>query len=356
MKNSKVLMVSDLHFTDKPKDEYRFSVFPWIKEEARKRNIKSLFILGDITDEKDNHSNRLINRIIDNYADLVENDFSIFTLMGNHDYIDEKVPALRHLNHFMNCAFIHTPRAYKLADKNLLFLPHSKHPLKDWVNLKNITIPPQEADYIFMHQSVSGSLSSSGQEMEGIPAVYFKIQGFNGHVYSGDIHVPQTLGRHITYVGSPYHVHFGDNFTPRGMILDLKTGVTEDIYLTGVPKKVTVVINTPEELESLDLISGDQVKVRVQIKKHDLADWKDYRDKVKTICQKLRLDLHGVELLLVEDEKEEADGKEIFTKEMPDSIEPQVQVDPKQTLKRFSSAEGVDGYIHKVGEGLLNED
>lgn len=46
------IMISDLHLTDSPRDEYRWGLFPWLREQIKVYKIEHLLILGDITDRK----------------------------------------------------------------------------------------------------------------------------------------------------------------------------------------------------------------------------------------------------------------------------------------------------------------
>ena len=82
-----ILLTSDLHFTDKPEDSYRFDLFDAMRDWCEEYPIKHIIILGDLTNEKDNHSSKLVNKIVNGIFSLTCY-CPVDILMGNHDYID----------------------------------------------------------------------------------------------------------------------------------------------------------------------------------------------------------------------------------------------------------------------------
>ncbi|HWY34909.1 MAG TPA: hypothetical protein VNX68_09695, partial [Nitrosopumilaceae archaeon] len=67
-----ILITSDLHLTDKDRDEYRWGLFPWLKQQIISYKPTTLLFLGDTTDAKDRHSAKLTNRIVDCFTDLAK--------------------------------------------------------------------------------------------------------------------------------------------------------------------------------------------------------------------------------------------------------------------------------------------
>lgn len=286
----KLIITTDLHFTDEPRDEYRFDLFPWLKDQVKKKKVDYLLILGDITDAKDCHSSILVNKIITGLVSIAKH-VPIIVLKGNHDYIDADNPFFKFLSKLENVYFINKSEAIGVEDKSLLFLPHTRTPKQDWgdINFK-------QYDYIFMHETINGSLASNGMKMEGFKLSFFK--GFEGKIYSGDIHVPQTMGKGLLeYVGCPYHVRFNDKFIPRVVYLNNKRQT--DLFFPCLSKH-TITIREPAEIIELYedgvLKKNDQVKVRLKLHKSEYPEWNLYRGEAKDICEDLGLDLCGVEL------------------------------------------------------------
>lgn len=329
------LVTSDLHFTDNPKDQYRFDLFPWLKEKAERYDCKYLFILGDLTDKKDKHSSRLTNKIIDCLTDLSKN-LKIFILCGNHDYVDPSLPFFKFLNKIPNVKFVFDiKRCMSINEETFMFLPHTRDPQEDWKDLDF-----SEADYIFMHQTFNGALASTKKRLDGFHQNY--LRDAKGEVVSGDIHVPQQLGK-VTYVGSPYHIHFGDEFEPR--VLMIKDKSISNLSFPCL-RKHTVVISSPEELsEKSNLEPQDQVKIRLHLNSENLVEWTNYRKEIIKICNEMNLDLYGIELL--------EDKKETQTKiKHSTSIKNWTKL---EVFNRFCEDESVDSYTIDIGREILDE-
>lgn len=268
------LVTSDLHLTDKDIDSYRWGLFPWLKEQLVTHQVEYMLILGDITDAKDKHSAQLTNRIVESITSLTDTPVKqVICLRGNHDYIDQQTPFFKFLSNIPKVRFVIAPwflkERLKTGMKELLFLPNSRNPLEDWGSeLKLFNVQ----DYIFMHQTVGGSLSENGTPLEGVSAALF--DHLDGMVISGDVHVPQLVaGGKVMYVGSPYHVHFGDSFIPRVLLVNDDDEFIDLHYPTV--RRHTLDIHTAADLERLNLPSADQVKIRITL--DDVLEW----DKVK---------------------------------------------------------------------------
>lgn len=254
------LITTDLHLTEAPDTEYRWGLFPWINQQIEDRGIESVRILGDLTDAKDNHSAGLTNRIADALRSLKIDDLAL--IAGNHDWLKRGHEFFRFLNHIPGVRFITSPTEDSSGDRTVMYLPYSKNPAEDWSAFKTWEM----IDFVFMHQTVTGAVASNGQEMEGeaVP----EIKG--PKVYSGDIHVPQTI-KGVTYIGSPYHVHFGDSFAPRVLLLDRK-GREHWLHYPS-PKRVMAKVTGLAGLKRMDLAAGDMVKVVVTLAPDERHEW-----------------------------------------------------------------------------------
>lgn len=343
-----IFITTDLHLTDRPEHEYRFEFLYHLYELGGGNRLepKLLFILGDLTDAKNNHSARLVNRIVTVIEKLAQR-FEVIILKGNHDYTDPSEPFFGFLNYLTNVRYIKEPSVVSSPSINLelmlLFLPHTFNPQKEWEELEFSSY-----DYIFMHQTVSGSVASTGQELEGLPSGYFKIQGFNGRVISGDVHVPQTIGN-VTYVGSPYHVHFGDNFTPRYLQLtseSLSVKFGEHFY-TKAPKRVSAVINKVSDLDAYNLVEGDHVKVKMRLPREELADWDKYKKQIVDECARRKVRTFGIELSVDQKSRKDYDVRSIKSRLS-------LQSDPFKVVEDFSRREYVGHYVSAVGRELLD--
>src|ERR1700693_3158967 len=233
-----ILITSDLHLSESPRDMYRPDFMAWFKEQAKKLKADHGLILGDLTEVKDHHGSWLVNEIVKHIYDLAQLS-RVTVLRGNHDYIDPDSPFFAFLNELENVTWINIPTRFKLDSWDCLFLPHTRDYKKDWpTSLLQIN-----HDWIFAHNTFEGADIGHGKRLSGIPQTIFREDAY---IISGDIHIPQELEK-VIYVGSPYRVTFGDTFKPR--IILIKNSGYASIYCPG-PYKQLVEIKTLDDLQN----------------------------------------------------------------------------------------------------------
>lgn len=328
----KFLVTSDLHLTDRPQDNYRFGLFKWLRDQAQKHNVKTIFLLGDITDRHDAHRAELVNRIVFELVALRNAGLDVHILKGNHDYVDPKNPFFDFIQ-YAGLNFYKEPEIVVKGGKTFLLLPHTRHPKNDW----NFDL--SDIEYIMMHHTFAGARASNGMPMDGLPPDFFDTKAT---IYSGDIHVPQQVGP-VIYCGSPYHVRFGDSYEPR-VILD-NNGKRHDLHYPA-PKKHTLEIRKPERLRVLPGLSrGDQVKVRLRLRRAEFYNWSELRRQCIEICDELGL-VHDGRIEVIELKRKTLQKEKVSTSN---------NVDPLEVFYRYCEKEGLDKTVKEVGEWLVKE-
>lgn len=283
-------MTSDLHLVADESCQYRWALFPWLKAEAKAEKAKSLIICGDLTDRKDNHGADLVNKVVSTLADMAEVFQDVTVLAGNHDWLLQGQEYFRFLDKVGNGRIRFITRPTEDPDVKgapTFYLPYSKNPAKDWEGLDF-----SHYDFVFMHQTMKGSRASNGEIMEGEALPDLSAAG---KVYSGDIHVPQVIGA-VEYIGSPYHVHFGDAFTPRVLLLE-RGGNPVDLFFKTI-SRVTVKVQSLRELERWPLRKGDQVKLRISLTEAERHDWARIRREAKALLREAQVVEAGIELIV----------------------------------------------------------
>lgn len=268
-----ILVTSDLHLTNRRQDSYRWEFLSWITDRAKQTGAM-LFILGDLTDRKDRHPAELVNRVIAIVRSLPSNRLVI--LKGNHDYIDPDCPFFGFLS---SC--ITKPTKLEIDRWLMQFIPHGYD-----------LDPDPEADLVFCHHTVAGARSATGHALEG-PSPSARKR--NRRIISGDVHAPQRIGD-VTYVGAPYPIDFGDDYSPRA----LKIALDDDIRITSIPvrtiRKHRLVINGVSGFEEADLREGDQVKVILDLPRSEFGSWEEYRRAIREIASERRVVLSSIML------------------------------------------------------------
>lgn len=326
-----ILVSTDLHLTDKVKDAYRFGIFDFLARQREKHNASLILILGDLTDQKDKHSSKLVNAIVDGLKKLTS--VQVIILMGNHDYYaDPTNPFFKFLSNMHNITFLTEPKMMY----DMLFLPHF-HDREMWDNFTWDKRPR----YAFIHQTVTGAISESGQRLDGFSLK--PLKRLKCPVYGGDVHKPHTI-EPVTYIGPPYHVRFGDNFDPRCVVLNEDTGETKDIHFK-CPRKWSLKIRDPEELlNDKRLKPGDQVKVELELTREEVVEWAVLKKRLVDMLKDLELESFGIELKVdksTKRKKEKQDGQAVKHRA------------PSEVLGSFCNYEKLPKAIRKAGLKLL---
>lgn len=249
-----ILLISDLHFDDSLESEYKWGIFNEIKSIYKETQFDGLFILGDITDKKDRHSGRLVNRLVTELSNL---SIPIYILRGNHDGLDPNYPYFDFLNHYQNMKFIKEVTIFENLSRPLAFYPHNT--ADQYVKISG--------SISFFHQTFSGTIYENGQQAQGD---HFVDPEFGSLCFSGDIHKPQQVGD-VIYIGSPYHTRHGDSFDPRVILLDLDSLSYKSIPV-DLAKKITLSITSIEEFEEkIGQYSEDMVRIQINGIDNDLT-------------------------------------------------------------------------------------
>lgn len=282
------LLTADLHLVADPSCEYRWRIFEWLAQTIKEEKVRSLCLLGDLTDKKDYHPSELVNRIVFE-LNRIPDECDIFMIPGNHEWMKEGHEFFKFLRLKKNVRYFTEPSEDGVVDGvRALFLPFTKTPAKDWAKLD----PSEFMDYVFMHQTIAGAISSNGMEMEGEDLPDLKSWP---KIYSGDIHVPQKIGP-VEYVGSPYHVHFGDNFIPRTVLIE-KGGRAIDLHMKS-PRRVSIKASGIDDLTSqlLFLKPGDHVKVTIELTRAEKHEWTRIRREASDLLTAAAVHTHGLAL------------------------------------------------------------
>jgi hypothetical protein len=326
------LITSDLSLTDNPRDEYRWEFLEkTLPTFLRVEGARMLYVLGDLTEEKDNHGSWLVNRLCDAFYKLAQlADVAI--LRGNHDYQGSGFPFFSFLDMLESITFISEP----MSIPGTLFLPHTTNYIRDWEPWKDTL---RNYPLVFAHNTFQGAFAN-GVAIPGIPPSYFPSSTL---IIAGDIHTPQTHGK-VTYVGAPYTVDFGDDYKPRVLVIHEDPFRFESVPVPGVQKwLLTVDANGDWKMGRGALPVGRGiVKVRVLLERGDYAKWPEIRDRVRAMMEEKGLIVHAVEPVVQKQDKTSAASK---SKRKTESDE--------ELLNRYAKIHGIDEKTVKTGLEML---
>lgn len=331
------LITSDLHLDAAPSCSYRFDLFPWLVKQAEAERAKTILILGDVTDQKDNHPAELVAKVVSSVRMLAK-VARVVILAGNHDWLRKGHEFFKFLDDPQaGITFVTRPwEDTDLEGPPAIFLPHSKDPARDWAGFDL-----SHYRYAFMHQTVRSSVASNGQRMSGEQVPDMSAAG---KVYSGDIHVPQVVNE-VEYVGSPYHVHFGDKFTPRVVVLE-KNGNPENLFFKTT-KRISLKVAGLDELQLRvlhDTMPGDQVKVSIALDSIEALDWRRIKREALWFLVAHGVEIHGIELVL-----------QGARKGLARTLSASAPRRPEEDVERFVRAEELGGDALDMGLDIVEE-
>jgi DNA repair exonuclease SbcCD nuclease subunit len=326
------LITADIHCSANPRDRYRLDFLKnELPKEIKKRKVDTLFVLGDATEAKDEHSAELVNEFVD-IVKLWASLCVVVFLKGNHDFLSSPDnPFFRFLRHIPNVVWINQPTKFAHQEiGDVVLLPFSPNYKKDWADVDFAS-----CDWAFCHQTFAGAVSESGYRPDGIPLSYFPSEL---QIISGDIHNPQTFGN-CTYIGSPYSIDFGDAFTPR--LLLFRGGELSSIRCGGPQKRLLDLdfskkLEIPQEFEK-----GDLIKVRVKLTAKDFPKWAAISNEIRQELSKSFL-VNEIKPIV------EAPSRSMLAKQKDAP-----KKSDEQLLGDYAKHRGVDEETLKAGQRLL---
>ena len=282
-----------------------------------------------LPDQKDKHSSKLVNRLVDEFKQLKP---PVFVLEGNHDYIDQDNPFFRFLSCIEGVHFILKPTE---PVPGLFKITHRPTQAEFDASCAQI---PKKPMALLVHQTFAGSIAETGGALAGLSTS--PIESLRPDVcWAGDVHKPQRVGP-VTYVGAPYHVRFGDNFTPRVVLTDWST--KKNLFF-DCPRKWSITVQGPEQIEGLaDVQAGDQIKLCVELTREELVEWVTVKAKCIAACKSLGLEVFGVDLKTTSAKRERARLEQPESKTSED------------VLSAYCKAEKVSSAIKAAGELFLD--
>jgi len=324
-----LILAADLHMTALARDVDRWRLFPWLREQAERLNVKGVGLLGDLTDQKDRHSETLVNKLVQHIAELAEQT-DVYILRGNHDFVDEQHPYFRFLSNLERVYFVNEACLIKGIGA---FIPCTR----DETKFAEMIAPYKSEQLILTHQTYDGCVSENGTKLTGIKPSVFK--DFKAKIWSGDVHVPQKVGKNIEYVGAPYRIKFGDKFEPRCVHV-ISSDKSTDLHFPGVRREL-VEIRVLDDLPKLPV--GTQVKIRVRLKRSEYPDWKNMRENIKRIAEKRKWDVHAIELEAVQERSVAAETAEMAGQSAEDVV------------RDYGARKKLSNDLIKTGLSLLKE-
>lgn len=265
----KICLVSDLHlgikkgadvFLDNQIRYFVDELVPYLK----KNDIKHVFMLGDIYDNRNHINVKVKNKAYELFAQHLA-PFEIWMVIGNHDTYfrnSTSVHSLKFFKAFSNIHVVEDVERIELANRSMLMVPWQTDTsaFAARVAAKNFY-----CDICMGHFDINGFRQNKNHICnEGFNSELFFLN--YGLTFSGHFHTRSSLKRgklEIVYIGAPYHLDRSDVGEERGAcIVDLDNLTYEYVNSKNTIRYVSV--EFPQRITA-KMIAGNIVDVVVKI-------------------------------------------------------------------------------------------
>jgi DNA repair exonuclease SbcCD nuclease subunit len=275
---AKICLISDIHwgvhksskvFYSSQERYFTKELIPYLVE----NNIKDLYILGDMWDNRESTNNKVQNIVYHIFELLDEHDIKVTMLIGNHDTqykTNIDFHSLKYLSLFPNVTIIDRITETEIDGLSVTMFP--------WQTDDLFTTKTYNGDIAFGHFDIAGCLLNKSTIQEaGISQQWF-FKNFN-KTFSGHYHTQSeysdAAGNEIIYLGAPYHLNRNDINSNRGVvILDTDTLEFERVYSKTPLKYISAIY--PKPIEDID-IPNNIIDIHVNVTdKFDSKELNEY--------------------------------------------------------------------------------
>ncbi len=311
----KIWIISDLHFGKHTMDSdkwlnnmeaYFYEFFIPLLEGKVKPGDK-LFILGDVYDNRNSISIKIITAVVELFEKLGE-IVDTHVLLGNHDMFlmsNSKINSNTTIRNITGVTVYDTHKLIIVDGLSVLMMPwtHGKD------EEKNILEQYSGTDLLFCHSDLNGCRTQL-YPTRPLSRNILDIEDFAGFgkVYSGHIHIVQEINN-FTFVGSPYHLDRNDVNNRKGIfIYDTKKKTDFFIENDFSPEYIRCNITEEHHFDKLkDLLQTNNF-IDVKISNNLLLNSPHLKLELDKLSNKFKIE----SLEFINDIEEDSSRKKVF--------------------------------------------
>ena len=290
------------------KDYFMNFLIPILKEKYEEGD--TLFILGDLFDNRTQLTIKSICYALDIFNELEKNNIHIEMFVGNHDmYLESSYEyhSMRLFEKYPNINIHTESKVLNIDDKKVLMIPWITSNQEEQAELRKYA---GKVDYLFTHSDLRGAKSNLKVTLKhGLG-----IESFRDFpkVYAGHIHLHQIIDN-FTFLGSPYHLDRNDKGNQKGLtILNIETSEEEFIPNNYSPQYKTITINDEKDIGILDNIDdSDNDFIDIEIKNSLIINKPEIRKKIEQLTKNKKININQLDDITIEDTVEDIDLDDI---------------------------------------------
>lgn len=217
MQPLRIILTADLHLQDNSAEDlaYGEQMLNDLGAVAQGRGIPYVVVAGDILDQKQKHSTRLLTTVYGVLEGWHARGITFILLRGNHCAASQNIePEWTILSLFNRVAIVITqPIVVEEERAIFLFLPW--YPAQAYCKLlqkfSSIAISSGKPRYLISHMSLAeGIVSASNTRVSQPIRIHHLMPELWDYVFLGDYHRRQSVAENIMYIGAPRPLAHGD--------------------------------------------------------------------------------------------------------------------------------------------------
>jgi DNA repair exonuclease SbcCD nuclease subunit len=275
----RILLVSDVHFGVKSNSESFLKVtenlfLNTIKKIIIDENITDIRILGDLFDNRNTVNVRTFNSVMKVFRWYQTNMPAVKwkVLLGNHDiYYHNRldINSIEMLRELPNVQIIEDVVEETINNKSIITFPWLIKDSSQYIKFKEVSKGSKKYDLCLGHFEINGFEVMHGIVHDG-GNDNGEFKNF-GRVFTGHFHIRATKN-HISYLGSPYQITWGDYGDEKGIhIYDIDEKTVK--FIPNIDSPVYIRINMKDlidkNIEKLKRVKDNYVKLVIDEKYSD---------------------------------------------------------------------------------------
>lgn len=230
-------------------------VFDILKEQALKRKIDKILLLGDIFDSANYLDTEAYGDVYERLEEIHKEKIETVIVPGNHDYLFRSNKSVHTLKAFRKVAtIIEEPSTIWKNEVRIIPFMENQEDIKKAIRYSYYSYQdqpvPELPSILAVHCAVSGAKpGATGYKaiaditVQDLMPKHFKL------VILGDFHRHQYLDKNVFYLGSPLHQSFNEGHNPCIWDITLKNGKIRTVKIpTNLPKFLTIQVTSKVDL------------------------------------------------------------------------------------------------------------
>lgn len=268
----KIILTADWHFGYQGRLVDIKWAFKTLLTHCIKNDIKYIFILGDLTHDRETISHDVSNTITNLLELAAKASVNVLSIVGNHDMFYRYQWAINSIKPFSkHLTLIDSVQWFKLNNRKFWCIPFIEHEQTFMKVVHAINKQASSEDILLTHIGIASAKMNMCFLVQNWNIISFEDTVFN-RIYAGHFHCTQQIGSKAWYVGSPIPFRFDEGFIEHGFFeYDIEQNKHKfiDIFKIGKGKRPPEFLTvTSDNIE--DVINNcKNNKIKVLIKEED---------------------------------------------------------------------------------------